>query len=334
VHPVILRPQARHPLLFLLWFEIAVPFALRRIKPDLFLSPDGYLSLSTRTKSVTVIHDLNFEHFPGDLPWLVSHYYRHFFPRFARKAIRIATVSEYSRKDICIQYGIQPEKVDVVYNGAGNHYYPLQSNQQRSIREKYTGGSPYFIFVGALHPRKNLVNLFKAFDLFKSGSESDCKLLLVGSKLWWTDEIRSTYELMKFRKDVVLTGRLPASELGKVMASALALTYVSYFEGFGIPVVEAFASGIPVITSNVTSLPEVAGDAALLTDPFSPGDIAQAMNAVFTDGHLREQLVNKGKKRLEQFSWDLTAEKLWKTLETAAAEPIKSKSKPLKPVHS
>jgi glycosyltransferase involved in cell wall biosynthesis len=319
IHPVVIGPPARHPFLFMVWFEISIPIILRRIKPDLFLSTDGYMSLSTGVRTVIVIHDLNFEHFPGDLPWLVSHYYRFFFPWFARKAVRIATVSEYSKKDICSLYHIQPSAIDVVYNGAGQHYQPLEEKQKELIRKQYTGGSPYFIFVGALHPRKNLVNLFKAFDAFKS-SGADCKLLIVGSKLWWTGGIKTTFESMQFGKDVIFTGRLPEEALQKVLASSLALTYVSYFEGFGIPVVEAFACEVPVITSNVTSLPEVAGDAAILTDPFSPDDIAEAMRKVFTDNQLRNEMVLRGKKQLTRFSWDQTADKLWKTIETALQE--------------
>jgi len=314
VKPLVIGPPARHVLLYLIWFEISVPMALRRIKPDLFLSPDGFLSLSTRVPSVDVMHDLNFEYYPGDLPREVSWYYRHFFPRFARKARRIATVSNYSKKDIVNLYRIAPERIDVVYNGAHEIFRPLEETEKAHVRSKYTGGAPYFIFIGALHPRKNLSSLFRAFDLFRTHHHADCKLLMVGSRMWWTRSIRDTYESMEHRDDVIFTGRIPMEELHRVLASALALTYVSYFEGFGIPVVEAFACNTPVIASNLTSLPEVAGDAALLVDPFSIEQIAEAMDRVFTDESLRNRMIALGQEQGKKFSWDQTASSLWDTI--------------------
>lgn len=315
VVPVVLHPQARHPVLYMIWFDVSIPILLKRIKPDLFLTTDGFMSLSTRVPSVAVIHDLNFEHYPKDLPHLVSWYYRYFFPRFARKAIRIATVSNYSKNDICKRYGISPDKIDVVFNGAHTFYRPLPEKQQAFIRQKYTGNVPYFIFIGALHPRKNLVTLFKAFDLFCAMQTTPCKLVIVGSKMWWTSAMRHAYESMSCRDDVIFTGRLPNEELHHVLASALALVYVSYFEGFGIPIVEAFACQTPVIASNVTSLPEVSGDSALLVDPFSVEQVAQAMHEIFHDPELRKSLKTRGYEQGRKFSWDKTASLLWTTIE-------------------
>lgn len=325
VVPVVLPPQARHPILYMIWFEVSVPILLKRIKPDLFLTTDGFMSLSTRVPTVAVIHDLNFEHYPEDLPHMVSWYYRRFFPRFARKAVRIATVSNYSKNDICQRYRISPEKVDVVFNGAHSIYRPLSEQQQALVREKFTANVPYFIFIGALHPRKNLVTLFKAFDLFRAQQAAPCKLLIVGSKMWWTTAIRQAYESMTFCDDVIFTGRLPLEDLHRVLASALALVYVSYFEGFGIPVVEAFACQIPVIASNVTSLPEVTGDSALLVDPFSIDQVTQAMQKIFHDPGLRSSLKTSGYEQGRKFSWDKTATLLWATIEKAF-QTIKSQS--------
>jgi len=315
ITPLVAFPQARHPFLYYAWFEYAIPRVLNNIKPDLFLSPDGYLSLSTNTKSMCVFHDLNFEHYPEDLPFLERKYYRHFFPKYAHKAERIATVSEYSKNDIVEQYNVSPEKIDVVYNGASEGFVPLDEIEQQKIREKYTEGKPYFIFVSALHPRKNLVNLFKAFDDFKEQKNSAIKLMVVGEKMWWTKEIELAYEGMKFKDEVIFSGRLEFQELQRVLASALALTYVSYFEGFGIPIVEAFYAGTPVITSNVTSMPEVAGDAALLIDPFSVQSITDAMIQISTDEALRKSLIEKGTRRSKGFSWQKSADRLWGSIE-------------------
>ncbi len=319
IEPVVVGPQARHPVLFYLWFEYALPFIFKKIKPDLFLSPDGYLSLSTSIKSINVIHDLNFEHYPGDLPAITRWHYRHFFPRYAKKADRIATVSEFSKQDIVSHYQIDPQKIDVVYNGANDYYEPLPKETIQRTKEEITGGFPYFIFIGALHPRKNLTNLFKSFDRFRKVYQSDIKLVIVGAKKWWTQEIRNTYENMEFREEVIFTGRLSADELKNALGSALALTYISYFEGFGIPIVEAFYCETPVITSNVTSMPEVAGDAAAIIDPFSVEDICQAMIKIASDEEFRNKLIQKGKERKKIFTWQKSADKLWETIEKAMA---------------
>ena len=315
IEPVVVLPQARHPLLYYIWFEYSLPRIFKKTQPDIFLSPDGYLSLSSNLRSICVFHDLNFEHYPQDVPFTERKYYRHFFPKYARKAGRIATVSEYSKQDIVKQYGVSPDKIDVVYNGANEGFVPLDEAEQRMVREKYTGGNPYFVFVGALNPRKNLVNLFKAFDGFKEQKNSTVKLLVVGEKMWWTKDIELAYKGMKFRDEVIFSGRLAFTELQRVVASALALTYVSYFEGFGIPIVEAFYAGTPVITSNVTSMPEVAGDAALLVDPFSVESITDAMIKIYADEALRKSLTEKGKIRGRNFTWQKSADRLWDAIE-------------------
>jgi len=317
VHPVIIFPQARHPFLFLAWFEASLPLHFTPTKPDIFLSLDGFLSLTTNVKSVGVIHDLNFEHFPEDIPFFMRKYYSAMFPRFARKASRIATVSEYSKSDIIETYHVDPLKIDVVYNGAGNIFKPLAAEVQQQTRNKFSHGRQYFFFIGTLHPRKNLVNLFKAFDEFKKNDLRDIKLLLAGARMWWTDEIRLAYEGMEFRDDVIFTGRVTDEELAALMASALALTYVSYFEGFGIPILEAFHCDTPVITSNVTSMPEVAGDSAILTNPFSVSSIADAMTKMASDNDFRQKLIVAGREQSKKFSWQQTAEKLWDCIEKA-----------------
>lgn len=323
VHPVIAWPQARHPFLYYIWFEYSIPRVLKKIKPDLFLSPDAYLPLSTDVKSLAIFHDLNFEHYPEDLPCLERLYYRKFFPKYARKADRIVTVSEFSKRDIINQYNVNADKIDVVYNGANELFKAISNEEKEKVRFKYAGGSQYFVFVGALHPRKNLSRLFKAYDLFKKESPADIKLMVVGNKKWWTKEIRDAFEAMQFSEDVIFCGRLPAIELHHVIASALALTYVSYFEGFGIPIVEAFYCDVPVITSNVTSMPEVAGDAALLADPFSVKSIASALEQMAGSEQLRQELIEKGRARRKLFIWQQTADNLWKSIEKVLNQPLK-----------
>lgn len=314
ITPLIFSPKARHPILFYWWFEHTVAGFLNKYKPDLFLSPDGYLSLNADVKQLAVIHDLNFEHYPNDLPWLVRKYYHHFFPKFAQKATRIATVSEFSKADIIKQYQITPNKIDVVYNGCNSIYKPVDTLVAQKVKAKYTANCDYFLFVGSLHPRKNIARLFKAFDLFKSKHSSNLKLVVVGEKYYWTSEIKRTYLNLEHKKDVIFTGRLSNEQLAEVTASALALTYVPYFEGFGIPILEAMNCNVPVITSNVTSMPEIADDAALFVDPFSVESIANAMAEMYLNPLLKQTFIAKGNTRKLDFSWDKTANALWQSV--------------------
>lgn len=318
VIPHVLYPPARHPFLFYLFFEVAVRRKLHKLKPDVFLSTDGYLSLGTNTPSVAVIHDLAFEHYPDSVSLLVRKYYRYFFPRFARKATRIATVSEFSKKDLVKTYGVDAAKIDVVYNGSNPNYHPLPKEEQETVRKKFTNGKPYFVFIGGLYPRKNLKNLLLAFEEFKNRQPSDIQLLIIGKAVWGTEEVFTTHKEMKHTDSVKFLGRINSDdEANRVLASALAMTYVSRFEGFGIPIMEAMQCEIPVITSNSSSMPEVAGKAGCYCDPFSVASIADAMQRVAFDEHYREVLIGEGRMQREKFSWDKTAGLLWECVEQA-----------------
>jgi len=315
ITPLILSPPARHPFLFYWWFEFSVADFLNKFKPDLFLSPDGYMSLKSNCKQLAVIHDISFEHYPKDVSWLVRKYYTHFFPKFARKANSIATVSEFSKNDIATQYKIDASKIDVVYNGCNESYMPVNEEIKLKTKKTFSKNCDYFLFVGSLHPRKNISRLFEAFDKFKDTASNDIKLVIVGEKYRWTTEIKKTYLNMKFKQDVLFTGRLSTDNLKNVLGSAMAMTYVPYFEGFGIPILEAMNCDTPVITSNLTSMPEVAKEAALLVDPFSVDSISSAMVLIYQDKNLRNNLIEKGRKRKLDFSWNKTANKLWKSIE-------------------
>ena len=314
ITPVVIGPHARHPLLFYIWFDFRIPKILKKYKADLFLSPDGYLSLRTKVPQLAVIHDINFVHRPEDLPWLIAKYYNFFFPKFARIATRIATVSFYSKEDIARSFKISYDKIDVVYDGINQIFEPLLEKDKIKIRKKYTGGSEYFLFVGALHPRKNVSGLLNAFDAFKGETSNDIKLVIVGGEMHKTGDIFETFENMRFKSDVIFTGRVSTDELHDIFGAALALTFVPFFEGFGIPVVEAMSAGIPVICSNTTSIPEVGGNAVIYADPMKIVQITDAMIRLASDKELRKELIEKGFEQKNKFSWDETAYLLWESV--------------------
>ena len=311
VIPVVLYPPTRHPILYVCWFEFSLKRALGKNKIDLFWSPDGFCSLGSNVPQVATIHDLNFVHNPKDLPWVVSSYFRFFFPKFAKKARRIISVSSYSKTDIATSYQISKEKIAVIYNGSNEHYKPIESENQQIIRNKYTQGNPFFLFVGSLHPRKNIKRLIEAF-IHVSRQNSEICLIIVGSVMWSDPNIVLPEEV---KNRIIFTGHLDLMELTKIMASAKALTYVPYFEGFGIPLAEAMRCGTPILSSDTTSLPEVASDAAIYCNPFDVKSIAEGMFRLLENDDLCLELSKKGLDRSQHFSWDLAAKHVWKELE-------------------
>lgn len=312
--PLVIAPRTRHPLLWYTWFEWSLPRILKKHRASMFFSPDGYMPLRLEIPSMIAIHDINFHHRPDDLPLSSRFYYRKYFPLFASHSDRIVTVSEYSRKDIADSYGVSPDKIDVVYNGVNQVFSPLNQEGVTRVRNEYTGGLPYYIFVGSFHPRKNLARLMKAFDLFRDQSPGAYKLVIVGEKMFMTGDIDKTYAKLKHKGDIVFTGRLSPEKLRDLMGAASGLTFVPLFEGFGIPLLEAMNCDIPILTSNVTSLPEIAGKSAIYCDPLDIQDISKGMLSLATQPDLQKALVSEGRIRRESFSWDLTADKVWKSL--------------------
>ncbi|GAA4454674.1 glycosyltransferase family 1 protein [Rurimicrobium arvi] len=314
VTPVVIGPPARHPVLFYLWLDWSVSYVLRKYKADVFLSPDGFASMTTKVPTCLVIHDLAFEHFPDHQKKSHSIYFRHFTPKFARKAKRIVTVSEFSKQDIASRYHINPDKIAVSNNAAHDAYHPVSWQEREQIKQQYAQGCEYFLFTGALHPRKNVVNLLKAFIRFKKRNGSNMKLVIVGRLAWNYAEVADMKEHMPFKEDVVWPGYLEIDELARVTAGAYALVYASLFEGFGIPIVEAFQCGVPAIVSNTSSMPEVAGAAALIADPNDYHDIAEKMSMLYRDEQLREQLVSKTKEEAARYTWEKAADVLWENI--------------------
>lgn len=316
VEIVVAGPPTRHPVLWYIWFEWVIPRILKKYKADLFISPDGYASLRAKVPTITVIHDLNYVYHPEFLPSLAARYFNYFIPKFAKRAVRIGTVSEYSKRDIAKTYGIEGNNIDVYYNGSNDAYRPLPADRQQEVRNQYSDGRSYFIFVGALSPRKNVPGLLRAYDIYrKNGGNS--LLLIIGDAMHKTEEIDRCMQQMQFAGDVRFTGRLSVDVLSSVMASAAALVMVPFFEGFGIPLVEAMYCDVPIVCSNTTSLPEVVGNAALMSKPDDYDTIALHMSKIESDQSLRNALIEKGRIQRSVFSWEKSAERLWTSVEKA-----------------
>jgi len=315
VEPVVISPPARHPFLWYIWFEWRIPAVLKQIGADVFISTDGYLSLRSSIPTLLVIHDLAFENMPGSIPWLTRKYYQYFTPKYAHKAKRILTVSEFSKKDMMKLYDIPAAKIDIAPNAANPLFKPFGDDAIQDERKQRSDAHPYFLFVSALQPRKNLPGLLLAFDVFKQRyPQNKTKLIVAGSRYKLNREIDAALKYIVHSDEVIFTGHLPQNDLVRLVGAALALVYVSFFEGFGIPIIEAMQAGVPVICSNTSSMPWVAGNAALLVNPDNTNEISDALEKISNDKVLRQQLIKKGIERAKMFSWEKTATIMWKAI--------------------
>jgi glycosyltransferase involved in cell wall biosynthesis len=314
ITPVVVGPPARHPLLWKYWYDVKIPSILKKHKADVFVSVDGICSLKTSIPQSLVIHDIAFLHYPSHIKRSHLYFFRKYIPRFLQKASSIATVSEFSKKDILTHYKTEAEKINVVYSAAKEVFEPVSAEVAAATKKKYTDGTEYFLYIGAIHPRKNLVNLLKAFSIFKKRLKSNMKLVLAGRLAWKYDSFIQNLKKYKFKEDVILLGYLSEEELVKITGSAYALVYPSLLEGFGVPVLEAMRCHVPVLTSSGSSMEEIAKDAALYADAKNFEDIADKMMLIYKDEKLRKELIEKGKIIADQYSWQRTAELLWQSI--------------------
>jgi glycosyltransferase involved in cell wall biosynthesis len=314
VTPVVVKPAARHIFSFKYWYDVKAPMALKKFQPAIWVQPYGFCSLTTKTPQLMVVHDLAFLHYPKFISWHQRWYYQRFTPKFLQKAKKILTVSEFSKQDILLHYPVAVNKVSVVHGAAREGFDPLDWGSKDATKASYADGREYFLFVGGVHPRKNLMNLLKAFSLFKKWQHSNMKLLVVGRLAWQYGDIVEKLKTYKYREDVVMLNYVSDYTLTQLTASAYALVYPSFFEGFGLPILEAMQSGVPVITSNTSSMPEIASEAALFASPDDPDAIAKQLLLIYKDESAREKLIEAGKLRADSFSWDDTTNKFWEAI--------------------
>ena len=184
------------------------------------------------------------------------------------------------------------------------------------IRNKYTKGKEFFIFIGSLHKRKNINNILKSFEEYKMQS-GKYKFLIAGEQKWLNQETRNTYNNMKFKKDVVFLGRVAEDEIPVILGSANALCFTSLFEGFGLPIIEAMKASVPVITSNISSMPEIAKDGAIIVNPYDTDEITDALWKIEKNKKLIQKIVDKGNERVQLFNWAKSAEQTWRILKNS-----------------
>ncbi len=314
VTPHSFHPVTRLPVLIRYWLDHSVRKNVLKQKADIFFSPDGFIPLGMSIPKVSMVHDVAYLRYPEHLQPRIRAFYKKWMGRYLAYTDHIITVSEFSKSEIIAGYNIPADKISVVYNGITDAYQPLSEEQKKHTRDRYTKGKPYFVYLGAIHPRKNILTLVKAFEQFKSSYPSDHQLVLAGRASWHTEEVFKAIAESKWKDSIHFLGYIATAEATALVASAEAMIYPSLYEGFGLPLVEAMACGVPVICSNVSSLPEVAGNAALLFDPMDAGQLANHMEKFSNDDALRKEMIILGNDRSKYFSWDKTAAQVYSIL--------------------
>jgi glycosyltransferase involved in cell wall biosynthesis len=310
--PVVIGPPA-HPWLWKFWYNYKIPAVLKKYKADVFVSGDGIYSLRTKIPQCLVITDLAFLHYPG---LLKNHarFYKKNTRKFLQKAAVIVTVSEFCKKDILTHYDVDENKIHVAFSGVDEIFNPANVGEREKIKEQYAGGNEYFLISGENYLRQNVLNLLKAFSVFKKRLKSNMKLLIVVKGAEKQDAFTKDLRLFKYKNDVHQLGSISAIEIARITTAAYAMVYPVYFDCCGIPLLESMRSGVPIITSNLSALREIGGDAALYFDPHDYADIAGKMMLMFKDERLRNELIVKGNQQGKKYNWQTTAELLWASI--------------------
>jgi glycosyltransferase involved in cell wall biosynthesis len=301
--------------------QIHVPWVLRRERPDVYHAPHYVLPAAVRCRSVVTIHDCIHLMFPQYLPNRAAYAYaRASMWAAARRSSRILTVSEASKRDILDLFNVRPEKIVVVYNAIDEHFSAAPSDEHVArIRERFQLDHKFVLYVGNIKPHKNLVRLIEAFSQLRR-THDDLKLLIIGDEISKLPALRRAVHSHKLHKYVRFLGYLKDDTLAVLYRLASVFVFPSLYEGFGLPAVEAMASGTPVVTSNVSSLPEVTGDAAVLVDPYDVESIGNGIRRVLDDPQFAEELRLKGLKRAREFSWARSVEKTRRVYREVAAD--------------
>ncbi|MGE5619871.1 MAG: glycosyltransferase family 4 protein [Sphingomonadaceae bacterium] len=284
--------------------SLALPVELLRHPMDLLHSPDFIPPFHRRCRSVITIHDLAFLRYPHLLTPESTRYYGQ-VARAVHSADQVIAVSDSTRRDVLELLSADPDKVTVVHSGVSPEGRPLAPTETETHRARLGLPERFILFVGTLEPRKNLPTLLKAFARVRRAHP--VSLVVVGGRGWLCDEVFRTLEDLRLGDEVRLVGAVPARELVYYYGCATCLVLPSLYEGFGHPVLEAMACGTPVVASNVSSLPEVVGEAGLLVDPEDVEGLAASLGRLLADGNLRQRLIHQGLERARGFSWEKTA---------------------------
>jgi glycosyltransferase involved in cell wall biosynthesis len=296
------------PWRMLVWMGQLAHLGFNRLVPgaELFHATEHLLMPLRGVPTVLTVHDLIFHHLPAYHKWLNRWYLNLTMPLFCRQATRVIAVSEHTRRDLIEVYGLSGDKITVVHEAADPRFCPQPQHMVEAVRSEYGLPERYLLFVGTVEPRKNLSRLVEVFCALSAEGLTD-GLVIAGKLGWLYEGFLARLERSPARQQVTLTGYVPAADLPALYSGAQALVFPSLYEGFGLPVLEAMACGTPVACSDTSSLPEIAGDAALRFDPGDPESIAEIVRGLLQDADLRGALRKAGRQQAARFSWGRAA---------------------------
>jgi len=302
--------------------QFSVPRALRRCGVDLFHAPHYVVSPFVRCPFVVTIHDCIHLRFPQYLPNRAAYIYaKSMMTMSARRARRILTVSNASKEDILHYLKVPADKVEVIYNGLDVRLVaPPTAEEVERVRDRFMLDSRFVLYTGNIKPHKNVDRLIEAYALLRRQGVEDVQLLIIGEEISRYPNLRRLVHRHQLHRHVRFFGFVPDETLAVLYRLASVFVFPSLYEGFGLPPLEAMAAGAPVITSNVSSLPEVVGDAAVLIDPMDAGTIADAMARVLGDADLRAELIRRGHERVKAFSWERSVARVRQVYEELCAQ--------------
>jgi glycosyltransferase involved in cell wall biosynthesis len=291
--------------------QIHIPYVLLRERPDVYHAPHYVLPPAVPCRSVVTIHDTIHLMFPQYLPNRAAYAYaKALMWTAAKRSDRILTVSESSKRDILHYFRVPPEKIVVVYNALDERFRAEPpADEIARVRQRYQLDHGFVLYAGNIKPHKNLVRLIDAFEGLRKDGFEELKLLIIGDEISKWPALRRSVHKYKLHKHVRFLGFLSDETLAILYRLAAVFVFPSLYEGFGLPPLEAMASGTPVVASNVSSLPEVTGDAAVLVDPYDAIDIKDGIKRVLTDRALADEMRRKGLQRAREFSWERSVER-------------------------
>ena len=297
------------PWRMLVWLGQLAHVGFNRLVPNatLFHATEHLLLPLRDVPTVLTVHDLIFRHLPEQHKPLNRWYLNLTMPLYCRRATHIIAVSEQTRRDVVSAYGVPAGKISVIYEAADPRFRSQPPEIVAAARARHGLPERYLLFVGTIEPRKNLARLLTAFERLQAENLTDA-LVIVGKRGWLTGDFDAALERSPAKQAVLFPGFVPDADLPAVYAGAQVLAMPSLYEGFGLPVLEAMACATPVACSNSSSLPEIAGDAALLFDPTEVDGIRDALRRILRDADVRAQLRDAGLRRAGQFSWDRAAQ--------------------------
>jgi len=311
IKTAIVSPAARSPLLWKFWYDVRIPTVLKKHKADVFVGTNGICSLNTRIPQCLLLSDLSFLHSPFLGKKSHASFYKRNTQKFLNKTRTVVVLSSFSKQTITQQYQVDLKKLMIMPYAVNEMFRTIDDNEKSEIKSKLTGGKEYFVNTSIIHPRENLLNLLKAFSIFKKRQASNWKLVFTGKPGTTYKDFTDGLKTYKYRNDVILTGDLTEEERSKILGSAYALVHPSFDKDFALPVLEAMRSNVAVITSANTSMQDIAKDSALYCNPENHDEIAEKMMLLYKDENLRRHLIDKGSIIAEQYDWKKSSEVLW-----------------------